>query len=169
MPTEDGFLRIKVNKYSLTPNWFIAGTKGSYGFEQLELVFGKEWDELAKLVTFFPKSLPPVTVIYNDEPILIPNEVTSVSGSGKFIVSGVNEASTLISVTGTYTVLDTESPGGDEAVTPTPSELSQVLTIMQRVLDISEAALKNVSRDNNFVTKNYVDDAIANSPSEISE
>ena len=45
-------MKINVNQYSLSPAHLLAGTKGSYGFETLELTFSGEWEGLGKMIIF---------------------------------------------------------------------------------------------------------------------
>ena len=43
-------MQINANYYAITPRKFIAGTKGSYGIEKLDISFSEEWNGLAKKV-----------------------------------------------------------------------------------------------------------------------
>ena len=47
-------MQITANYYSILPRKFIAGTKGSYGIEKLEISFSEEGDGLSKKKVFYP-------------------------------------------------------------------------------------------------------------------
>ena len=81
---------IEVNKYSLTPRWFVAGTMGSYGNEKLEFVFSKEWEGTSKKVNFIPFGGEEISVYYT-KPIDIPYEVMVRAGTCVFGVSGYRD------------------------------------------------------------------------------
>ena len=135
---------IEVNKYSLNPRWFLAGTKGSYGNEKLEFVFSKEWDGLSKKVNFIPFGGEEVSVYYTG-PIYIPYEVMVRAGTCVFGVTGYQGNNKILSVTGELKVLDTvASPDNSEHV-PTPDEMTQVLTIANDSLEVAEEA-KNIAQ-----------------------
>ena len=132
---KDPDMLIKANYFSLTPRRFIAGTKNSYGVETISFEFSSEWDGLNKTVTFYPVGGAPVAVLYVDSPVYIPAEVMACPGTAQFTVSGTKGSRSLISVTGYIDVLDTNDPGSQPAVEPTPSEMAQVLDMMRAALD----------------------------------
>ncbi len=134
---------IKANYYSLSPRRFIAGTKNSYGVETLGFEFGPEWDGLSKTVTFYPAKGKPVAVIYGTGPIKIPAEVMKYPGLAQFTLSGQRNEQSLISVTGYMDILDANDPGGDLPVTPTPSEMDQVLTLMNKAVETAESVRRD--------------------------
>lgn len=98
-------MKINVNYYMLSPRRFIAGTKGSYGFETLEFVFDTHWQGLTKKVVFYPDGEPPVTVDIGEGPIAIPHEVMLHGRLTKYTVVGFGENSMLVSVSGGIDVL----------------------------------------------------------------
>lgn len=52
-------MKLKINYYGLEPRRFIAGTVGSYGFEEMDLTFSAEWKTLSKKVVFYPAAAGP--------------------------------------------------------------------------------------------------------------
>ena len=130
---------IKANNYSITPRRVIAGTKGSYGIETLEFAFSAEWNGLTKRVTFYPVDGSPVSVLYEDEPINIPAEVTASAGVAQFTLSGIRDGAVLISVTGYLDVFDSNDPVGDPAVQPTPSDVSRIISLMNEAVACADS------------------------------
>ena len=130
---------IKANNYSITPRRVIAGTKGSYGIETLEFAFSAEWNGLTKRVTFYPVDGSPVSVLYEDEPINIPAEVTASAGVAQFTLSGMRDGAVLISVTGYLDVFDSNDPVGDPAVQPTPSDVSRIISLMNEAVACADS------------------------------
>ncbi len=132
-------LKVEVNYYSVSPSRFIAGTAGSYGFEQIELSFSSEWESLDKKLVFQTPSGRSVSVLYLGEPVDIPSEVMAQRGVSKFAVVGYEGERVLISVSGELDVLGALDSEADNARTPTPSEIAQVLEVMERNTAISES------------------------------
>ena len=130
---------IKANNYSITPRRVIAGTKGSYGIETLEFAFSAEWNGLTKRVTFYPVDGDPVSVLYEDEPINIPAEVTASAGVAQFTLSGIRDGAVLISVTGYLDVFDSNDPVGSPAVQPTPSDVSRIIALMNEAVACADS------------------------------
>lgn len=142
-------MQIKANYYSLSPRRFIGGTKNSFGVETLSFDFSAEWDGLGKTVTFFPVSGEPVVAVYGSDPIPIPAEVFTEAGLAEFTLCGQKNGKTLISVTGYIDILDAKTPGGNEPVEPTPSEMAQVLSLMNAATD-AVAELRKDAEDGAF-------------------
>ena len=136
-------LKIKVDKYSLTPKWFVGGTKGSYGTEKVEFVFSKEWDGLVKKITFIPYGGKEISVLYT-EPIFLPYEIMTYGGTCVFAVSGYKGANRLLSITGEVKVLDTVASPDNSAVVPTPDEMTQVMSIANNALETAQEASSNI-------------------------
>ena len=130
---------IEVNKYSLNPRWFVAGTKGSFGNEKLEFAFSKEWEGLSKKVTFIPFGGEEISVYYL-EPIDIPYEVMVRAGTCVFGVSGYRGGVKILSVTGELKVLDTVASPDNSEYVPTPDEMTQVLNIATEAFDTAQEA-----------------------------
>ena len=134
-----GKMIIEVNKYSLNPRWFVAGTKGSFGNEKLEFAFSKEWEGLSKKVTFIPFGGEEISVYYF-EPIDIPYEVMVRAGTCVFGVSGYRGGVKILSVTGELKVLDTVASPDNSEYVPTPDEMTQVLNIATEAFDTAQEA-----------------------------
>ena len=124
-------MTIKVDNYVLIPGRFVAGTKGSYGIEQISLELSKEWEGLAVSVSFYPPEGDPVALIYTGEPFFIPYEVMCRSGTSKFIVSGYKDDKVLISAEGLIRVLETSVPVENTALAPTPSQFAQIMSALE--------------------------------------
>ena len=122
---------IKVDNYVLVPGRFVAGTKGSYGIEQLDFELSREWEGLAVSVSFYPPEGDPVAIIYTGEPFCIPAEVMSCSGTTKFVVSGYKDEKVLITAEGLIRVLETSVPVENTALAPTPSQFSQIMGMLE--------------------------------------
>ena len=133
-------MEIYVDEFALTPKRFIAGTKGSYGFCTMCFRFGSEWDGLAKKVTFYPlDGGDPVYLIVSDDKVEIPQEIMRCAGVNRYVVSGCKNEDVLISITGEIDVLDSLSPDGVNAEDPTPTQMEQVMTMMQRAVDVAQS------------------------------
>ena len=126
---------IKINNYSIEPARFVAGTKGSYGVETIELEFGEEWQELSKKVVFSTNDGRAISVVYAGKPIEIPCEVMSSHGRAKFAVVGYREDVTLITVSGEIDIINTLAPDGENTVPPTETEMSQALGYMNEAIN----------------------------------
>lgn len=128
-------MKLKINYYGLEPRRFIAGTVGSYGFEEMDLTFSAEWKTLSKKVVFYPAGGgTPVQVVYTGKPFLIPAEAYSARGICRFAVVGYLDEKVLITATGEMDILEALPAEASEAVTPTPSEVAQINNIMQTTL-----------------------------------
>ena len=124
-------MKLRVDYYSVSPNRFVAGTKGSYGFETMELEFSSEWEGLGKKIVFSPPTGDSVSVIYEGSPIPIPYEVMSKRGVSRFAVVGSDGDKILLSVSGRIDVLETLPADADNSIPPTPEEMQKVLGIME--------------------------------------
>lgn len=133
-------MKINVNQYSLSPAHLLAGTKGSYGFETLELTFSGEWEGLGKKIIFETPSGKTVSKLYTTGAVDIPAEVMKERGKTRFAVVGVQGNRTILSVSGTLDVLDTLSDAdAQESETPTASEMAQVMTLMQTAVETAQS------------------------------
>ena len=133
---------IKAEGWRLSPDWAVAGTKGSARAARLVFDLSQEWDGLALRATFFPEG-GAVSVIMEDATVVIPAEVTEYAGNSDFVIDGVGaDGVKLVSARGTLRVVDTACPGGKVPRTPTPDELEALrLELYKLRADIEE--LKN--------------------------
>ena len=132
-------MKISANYYTISPRKFIAGTKGSYGMEKLEISFSEEWSALSKKVIFYPPNSEAVSVIYNGIPIDIPNEVMRVRGRTKYAIVGYEGRKKLLTLSGEIDVLNTVEDTDTSSQRPTQSEISQVLGIMKTTTDVANS------------------------------
>ena len=140
-------MEIFVDEFALTPKRFIAGTKGSYGFCTMHFRFGPEWDGLAKKVTFYPlDGSDPVYLLVTGDRVEIPQEIMRCAGVNRYVVSGCKNEDVLISITGEIDVLDALSPDGNLAEEPTPSQMEQVMTMMQRAVEVAQSVRDDADR-----------------------
>ena len=129
-------MKLNIDNYIITPGKFVAGTRGSYGIEPIELELSREWDGLSVMVSFYPPHGDAVSVMYTGEPFYIPVEVMDVCGNCRYVVSGYRDERKLISVEGLLHVLSTATPADDPALEPTPTLFEQ---IMSAVVDKADA------------------------------
>ena len=131
----------------MEPSRFIAGTRGSYGFEVIDMEFGADWKSLAKKIIFCPPGAPPVSVVWAGVPFPVPAEVMSVKGKTSFAVVGYENEKTKITVMGEIDVLGTvDVTDGAEAMTPTESEVAQIFTYMERAVACAEEVRADADR-----------------------
>ena len=145
-------MKISANNFSLSPIRFIAGTRGSYGIEKLEIDFSEEWNGLAKRVVFYPPRSKAVAVIYPDSPIDIPFEVMKERGKTKYAVIGYRDEKKLFSVSGEIDVLGTLDDTDGATYVPTPNEMAQVMSYMQSAIDIANSVREDA--DNGLLDGN---------------
>ncbi len=140
-------MEIFVDEYAMTPRRFIAGTRGSYGFCTLNFKFSSEWDGLAKKITFYPlDGSGAVYLIISDDEVKVPAEVMRCAGVNKYVLSGWRDEDVLISVTGEIDVLNSLSPDGEPAEEPTPTQMEQVMTMMQKAVDTAQSVRDDADR-----------------------
>ena len=138
-------MKIKIDNYSMQPSRFIAGTKGSYGFDFIDIEFGEDWEGLAKKIVFSPPEGEPVSVVWAGEPVPIPAEVMAVRGKTAFAVVGYENEKTKITVTGELDVLNTLEPDGIGTVPPTENEVAQIMTYMEKAVSAAEAVRQDAA------------------------
>ena len=137
-------MQISANYYSIMPPRFIAGTKGSYGVEKLEIKFSEEWEGLIKKVVFYPPEGEAVSVIYESEPIDIPLEVMSVRGRTKYAIIGYKGEKKLVSVAAELDVLATLEDTESMSKEPTPDEMTQVFEYMRTAVDVANSVKREL-------------------------
>lgn len=137
-------ITVQVNKYTLNPKRIIAGTRGSFGTETLLLQLNDDWDTFEDwVVTFKPTGEAPVSVKFDGEPIVIPQEVMRHCGITEYIVSGYSGKNTLLSLTGEISVLNTLDPEAEYAAEPTATLVGEILEKSA----IAESTAKSVRSD----------------------
>ena len=124
----NGEMKLNIDNYIITPGKFVAGTRGSYGIEPIELELSREWEGLSVMVSFYPPHGAAVSVMYTGEPFYIPAEVMDVCGNCRYVVSGYQGERKLISVEGLLHVLNTVSPVENPALEPTPTLFEQIMS-----------------------------------------
>ena len=126
-------IRITADLWHLTPDWAVAGTRGSFGMTSMKFDLSTDWDRLGKRITFFPADASrAVAVIMEGDSVSVPNEVMAHAGTASFVLDGIGvSGETLISRRGELRIIDTAEPGGDEPIESTPSEIAQLRAIIE--------------------------------------
>lgn len=121
-------IKIKVDLWRLTPDWAVAGTRGSFGMARMIFDLSRDWKGLAKRVTFFPADgSDAVSLLLKDNCVIIPDEVMAHDGTAVYVIDGISASGeTLISRRGELRIIDTAEPGGKEPIEHTPSEFDQL-------------------------------------------
>lgn len=120
-------INIKVDLWRLTPDWAVAGTKGSFGSCKLLFSLSPDWEGLARRITFFPAEGEAVAVLMNENSVIIPDEVMARAGTASFVLDGVGRDGTaLVSAKGELRIVDTAEPGGRKPEIRVPDELEQL-------------------------------------------
>lgn len=127
-------ISIFVNGIWPTPEWVVAGTRGSFGSARIGLEFSPEWDGLHKRMTFFPADgSDAVALTVEDGGVRVPDEVMAAAGTASYVIDGVREGEIFISKRGELRVVDTVDPGGREPVTRTPSDYDRLRAELQEL------------------------------------
>ncbi len=121
-------IKIKVDLWRLTPDWAVAGTKGSFGSCKIVFDLSPDWESLSRRVTFFPSDgADAVAVIMQGESVRVPDEVMGRAGTASFVLDGIGAGGTaLVSVRGELRIVDTAEPGGREPEERVVSETEQL-------------------------------------------
>ncbi|MGM9643287.1 MAG: hypothetical protein ACI3XI_08770 [Eubacteriales bacterium] len=127
-------ISININGIWPTPEWAVAGTRGSFGAAWICLEFSPEWEKLHKRITFFPADgSDAVALTVEDDLVRVPDEVMAAAGTASFVIDGVREGEILITKRGELRVVDTVNPGGREPVLRTPSDYEQLRAELQKL------------------------------------
>ncbi len=127
-------INIKVNGIWLSPDWAVAGTRGSFGSARLNFEFSPEWEGLALRISFFPAGgAEAVALMLGTSSVKVPDEVMAASGSAGFVIDGVREGEILITKRGELRVVDTVAPGGHEPRERIPSEYEQLRSEIEKL------------------------------------
>ncbi len=121
-------IKIKADLWRLTPDWAVAGTKGSFGSCKIVFDLSPDWESLSRRVTFFPADgSDSVAVITSGEAVRVPDEVMACAGTASFVLDGVGaDGTALVSARGELRIVDTAEPGGREPEERVPSEIEQL-------------------------------------------
>lgn len=143
----------------------MLGTWGSYGLEQLNLVYGDGWEGRTVTAVFHgPKTSDGVKVLADrDGFVQVPQEATANAGRGTITIVGVNEDSQRITVDVPYTV-KTHAPVNGNTPEPTPSEWQQF--VAQVKADADKAAQSSSAAEKSAQQAGQSKDAAASSADE---
>ncbi len=139
-------IKIKADLWRLTPNWAVAGTRGSFGSCELIFELSHHWDDMEKRITFYPSGKgDAVSVIMNGNFARIPDEVMAHAGTALFVLDGIDsDGRKLVSTRGELRIIDTASPIGREPNEYTPSEIDQLRAAIASLRAEIEALKKEV-------------------------
>lgn len=107
-------MKINVDNYSVQPSHFIVGTRGSRGFETLDIEFAEDWQELSKKIIFRTPSGITVVRRWTGKPLSVPEAVMKESGKTVFAFVGSLGKKRKITVSGELYVLNTLSERDEE-------------------------------------------------------
>ena len=140
-------INIKADMWRLSPDWAVAGTRGSFGCCVLVFEFSPQWEKLFKRITFFPADKEEgIAVLMSENSVKVPDEVMSCAGTAIFVVDGVGEdGMTLVSSRGELRVVDTAYPGGREPREYTPTEIDQLRAELVSIRSEIKSLRKEVS------------------------
>lgn len=121
-------INIKADLWKLTPDWAVAGTRGSFGSCRIVFDLSSDWQGMNKRVTFFPAGGGDgVALLLSENAVRVPDEVMASAGTARFVLDGIDaEGNRLVSARGELRVIDTAYPGGREPKEYAPSELDQL-------------------------------------------
>ncbi len=121
-------IKIKADLWRLSPNWAVAGTRGSFG--SCELIFepSHHWNNMQKRITFYRSGDgEAVSLIMNGNSACVPDEIMAYAGTAFFVLDGIDpEGRRLVSTRGELRIIDTATPGGREPKVYVASELDQL-------------------------------------------
>ena len=126
-------INIKADLWRLTPDWAVAGTRGSFGSCEMLFDLSPDWSNLDKRVTFFPTGGDDgVAVRMAKNRVRVPDEVMARAGTASFVLDGIDpEGKRLVSARGELRVIDTASPGGREPKEFVPGEIDQLRAALE--------------------------------------
>ena len=126
-------INIKADLWRLSPDWAVAGTRGSFGSCKLMFDLSPDWETLGKRITFFPAGEKEgIAVIMSNSSVTVPDEVMACAGTAGFVLDGIGEDGVaLVSTRGELRVIDTASPGGREPKEYVPSEIDQLRAALE--------------------------------------
>ncbi|MEA4831810.1 MAG: hypothetical protein VB118_04230 [Oscillospiraceae bacterium] len=129
---------LTLDKYAIYPEAAELCTRGTYGFEKIELSLSKDWDGLDISLCFYPPDKTEgVTVLYRGEPVDVPKEFTASGGYGTMTVVGSAGENIIISRAVCLHIINVPAPADAEPEPPTPSVSSQLREIAQKAESIA--------------------------------
>ena len=133
-------INIKADLWKLTPDWAVAGTRGSFGSCRIVFDLSPDWQCMNKRITFFPAGGGEgVLLILSGNAVRVPDEVMARAGTATFVLDGIDpDGNRLVSTRGELRVIDTAFPGGREPKEYAPSELDQLrleITSLRREIE----------------------------------
>lgn len=100
-------MKIQIDHYTPVPTVAVIGCEQSFGCEQLEIDFGREWKKLKKYVTLYPSEdeSDAITIEYKRTSIEIPAKVYEKAGVCRYVIRGESDKKKLVCKTGYLSVL----------------------------------------------------------------
>lgn len=140
-------INIKADLWKLTPDWAVAGTRGSFGSCRIVFDLSPDWQGMNKRVTFFPAGgSEGVALFLSGNAVRVPDEVMASAGTATFVLDGIDaEENRLVSARGELRVIDTAYPGGREPKEWAPSELDQLRAEIESLRGEIEALKKGAA------------------------
>ncbi len=140
-------IKIKADLWRLSPNWAVAGTRGSFGSCRIVFELSPDWQGMNKRITFFPAGGGEgVALLLNANAVRVPDEVMASAGTAVFVLDGIDaDGNSLVSARGELRVVDTASPGGREPKEYVPSELDQLRAELESIRGEIEALKKGAA------------------------
>lgn len=126
-------INIKADLWKLTPDWAVAGTRGSFGSCKMVFDLSPDWEDLSKRVTFFPCGEEEgVAILMEKNSVTVPDEVMKRAGTACFVLDGIDSlGKRLVSSRGELRVIDTATPGGRDPNKYAPSEIDQLRAALE--------------------------------------
>ncbi len=126
-------INIKADLWRLTPDWAVAGTRGSFGSCEIVFDLSPDWQGMNKRITFFPAGEDEgVALLMSGNSVRVPDEVMARAGTAFFVLDGIDpDGQRLVSARGELRVIDTASPGGREPKEYVPSEIDQLRAALE--------------------------------------
>jgi len=140
-------INIKADLWKLTPDWAVAGTRGSFGSCLIVFDLSPDWQGMNKRATFFPAGGGDgVALLLSENAVRVPDEVMASAGTARFVLDGIDaEGNRLVSARGELRVIDTAYPGGREPKECAPSELDQLRAEIESLRGEIEALKKGAA------------------------
>ena len=140
-------INIKTDLWKLTPDWAVAGTRGSLGSCRIVFDLSPDWQGMNKRITFFPAGgNEGIALLLSGNTVRVPDEVMACAGTARFVLDGIDrEGNKLVSTRGELRVIDTAFPGGREPKEYAPSEIDQLRAALESLRREVEAMKKEAA------------------------